>query len=358
MKIVSVETWRERVLLTRPYAIAYATIDTADLFFVRVRSDGPHSGLGSASPAPDVTGETPDRCEAFLSPGRLAWLSGRDVRELRATCRMLASTHRESPAARAALDMALHDLCTRSLGLPLADLLGRCHEELPTSVTIGIQAVGETVAEAREHVARGFTHLKVKVGRSFEEDVERLRKIRESVGRRPWIRIDANQGWTAEDVLRLAPLLDELDIEFVEQPLPAAALEAVRALPAELRRRIALDESVLTERDAMAAARPPAACGILNIKLMKCGGVTPALAIAEIARLAGLGLLWGCNDESRISIAAALHAAFASPATRHLDLDGSLDLARDPAEGGFVIEEGRMRLTGEPGLGVRLAEER
>jgi L-alanine-DL-glutamate epimerase-like enolase superfamily enzyme len=356
VKIVSIESWRERVPLTRPYTIAYATIDSVELFFLRVRADTGGEGLGSASPIVDVTGESADGCASFLASERTRWIVGRDIADLRSICRMLASTHREAPAARAALDMALHDLAARALGRPLADLLGRCHDSLPTSVTIGIQRVDEAVAEAREHLARGFTHLKVKVGRSYLEDVERLSKIREAAGRGPRIRIDANQGWNEEDLSRFAPLLEELDVEFVEQPLPARALEAARALPHDLRCRIALDESVVTERDASVAARPPAACGIFNIKLMKCGGVTSALAIAEVARHAGIGLLWGCSDESRVSIAAALHAAFASPATRYLDLDGSLDLARDPATGGFVLEDGRLRTTGEPGLGVTIAE--
>ncbi len=85
---------------------------------------------------------------------------------------------------------------------------------------------------------------------------------------------------------------------------------------------------------------------------MKCGGVWPALRIAAIAETAGVSLMWGCMDESRISIAAALHAAFASPATRYLDLDGSLDLARDVVSGGFTLEDGVMRTTGASGLGV------
>ncbi len=134
--------------------------------------------------------------------------------------------------------------------------------------------------------------------------------------------------------------------------MPAADVEAMRALPNEIRDRIVADESLLSDRDALALSRPPRAAGIFNIKLMKCGGIAPALRIATIAGLSGIELMWGCMDESVISIAAALHAALASPATRYLDLDGSLDLARDVARGGFVIEGGMMRTTGAPGLGV------
>jgi L-alanine-DL-glutamate epimerase-like enolase superfamily enzyme len=126
----------------------------------------------------------------------------------------------------------------------------------------------------------------------------------------------------------------------------------MRALPERIRERIAADESLLSEKDARALAEPPRACGIFNIKLMKCGGITPARRIAAVAESAGIRLMWGCMDESRISIAAALHAALACPATRYLDLDGSLDLARDVAARGFVIENGVMRTAEGPGLGV------
>jgi len=139
--------------------------------------------------------------------------------------------------------------------------------------------------------------------------------------------------------------------------LTAAAIAEMRALPAELKKIVAADESLLSEADALALAREPTACGIFNIKLMKCGGVTPALAIARLAETAGIELMWGCNDESAVSIAAALHAAYACPGTRFLDLDGSLDLARDPIQGGFVLEEGGvMRILDRPGLGAELAE--
>lgn len=110
----------------------------------------------------------------------------------------------------------------------------------------------------------------------------------------------------------------------------------------------------IDERDALALSAPPRACGIFNVKLMKCGGIRPALRIAAIAETARIALMWGCMDESAISIAAALHAAFASPATRYLDLDGSLDLARDVVTGGFHLKDGMMNTMEAPGLGVTL----
>jgi L-alanine-DL-glutamate epimerase-like enolase superfamily enzyme len=268
--------------------------------------------------------------------------------------RELEQSHRATPAARAAVDMALHDLCARSEGVPLVDLFGRCHDALPTSVTIGISSVEETIAEAEEHLGHGFRYLKVKTGRSFDEDVERLTRLRERVGPDVSIRIDANQGYTVEEARSLGDLDGDLHLELIEQPLPATSDSELRHLPSSIRRIIAADESLQGEKDAHILAEGPPACGIFNIKLMKCGGIRPALAIAEIAQSAGIDLMWGCNDESVVSIAAALHAAYACPKTRYLDLDGSFDLARDPAKGGFVVEEGCLRLLDRPGLGVDL----
>ena len=354
MKITGVETWRRAVELERPYTIATRTITAIELFFVKVASGEGAVGVGSASPAQGVTGESYDACAAALAPERLEWLEGRDPRHLGALCRELRTTMRATPAARAAVDMALHDLFARLLGVPLVDVLGRCHDLLPTSITVGIQPTEEALAETEEFLARGFRCLKVKVGLDLEQDLERVTRLRRLAGPGVTIRVDANQGYDSDQALRFHRATADLDLELIEQPLPAASVSAMRSLPREMRRRIAADESLLSEADALSLACKPAACGIFNIKLMKCGGVTPALAIARLAETAHVELMWGCNDESAISIAAALHAAYACPGTRYLDLDGSFDLSTDPATGGFAVENGALRVLGAPGLGVRL----
>ena len=168
------------------------------------------------------------------------------------------------------------------------------------------------------------------------------------------IRVDANQGYAMDETIRLLELAERLGLELVEQPLPATELAELRDLSPSMRRLVAADESMHRGPDAVELISTPAVCGIFNIKLMKCGGIAPALTVAEIARASGQELMWGCMDESRVSIAAALHAAYASPATRYLDLDGSFDLTRDPASGGFTLEDGCMRLVDEPGLGITL----
>ncbi|MEP6995585.1 MAG: dipeptide epimerase [Acidobacteriota bacterium] len=355
MKIRSAVSRLESFALTRPYAIALQEETSAvDNVIVRLEALSGPTGWGAASPAENITGETVAACAAALSEQRLAWLVGRDVRALPALCREARERMPGAPAAQAAVDMALHDLLAQHLGVPVVEMLGRAHDELPTSITIGIKTVAETLAEADEYLGRGFRVLKVKTGNAFAEDLERLSKLRERCGSSVTIRADANQGYTVEETARFFELTAALELEFVEQPVPREALSALRGtLSADSLRRVAADESLHDEKDALHLAAPEPACGIFNIKLMKCGGIAGAQRIAAIAETAGIALMWGCMDESRISIAAALHAAFASPATRYLDLDGSLDLARDVADGGFTMTRGRMRTTDAPGLGIR-----
>lgn len=353
MRITTLASRVEDFELTRPYTINFRSIDDVQMVIVEIGSDEGLTGIGCASPEPAVTGETREACTAALEVDALAWLDGRDPRTLPALCRELEQRLARTPAARAAVDMALHDLLAQHLRVPLVEMLGRAHQSLPTSITIGIKSVEETVEEAEEYAGRGFKILKVKLGHSLDEDLARLARIREQIGKDIGIRVDPNQGYSASQVNTFVERTRCLDIEFLEQPMAADDIDAMRVLPESVRARLAADETLLDARDALTLIEPPRACGIFNIKLMKCGGVRAAGRIADIADSAGVELMWGCMDESIVSISAALHAALASPATRYLDLDGSLDLARDVVDGGFVLEDGFMRTTDAPGLGVR-----
>jgi len=352
MKITRVKYWTEYLELTRPYTIAYQTIDSVENIFVQLKTEDGNQGLGVASPGESVTGESFADCRAALEKNLEPLLIGRDIRHLKAIGRELVEKMPQAPAARAAVDIALHDALAQHLGVPLVNMLGRVHQALPTSITIGIKSVQESLAEAAEYIGRGFRVLKVKIGKSLEEDLEVLHKLREKVGGATVIRVDANQGYTAATFAEFVNKTQIIDIEFVEQPLPAGDIEGMFLLDESTRRRTCADESLLNAEKALEFAHAPQPFGIYNIKLMKCGGIAPALQIADIAHLAEIDLMWGCMDESIVSIAAALHTALASPATKYLDLDGSLDLSRDLVRGGFVIENGIMNLLDKPGLGI------
>jgi L-alanine-DL-glutamate epimerase-like enolase superfamily enzyme len=353
MKIIKAESWREETPLARPYTIAAYTVSEVSLFFVRLEAEDGTVGLGSASPGTEVTGETRDDCHQALTGDLLASLEGEDLRHLGLLTRRLATELATTPGARAALDMALHDLFARRLGVPLTDFLGGRRRPLPTSVTIGILSVEETLEEAAHYVGQGFACLKVKIGLDVEVDLERLERLRERWPQIP-LRVDANRGYDIKATRQIGAVVERLSLELVEQPLPVDAVEELRTLPQDLRRVLTADENLVHEADALALLREPRPYGIWNIKLMKCGGVTAALRIAAMAETAGLELMWGCMDESRISIAAALHTACACPTTRYVDLDGSLELSRDPARGGFTIEKGCLVPLEEPGLGADL----
>jgi L-alanine-DL-glutamate epimerase-like enolase superfamily enzyme len=339
---------REHMPLTRPYTIATGSYSAVTNFVVELYAGG-LVGRGIASPDPDVTRETEAMCARALE-GR-NWLVGQaldlPVLQVQLKERMLTT-----PAARAAVDIALYDLWAQAQGKPLVEALGRAQQTLPSSVTIGIKDLGETLAEVDEYLARGFCAIKIKLGIDLTQDIDRLRHVRLRCGSQIALRVDPNQGYSRAELLYFAEATAELDLELIEEPLPAGS--PLLDLPDALRAQLAADESLLGQEDAQRLAGPPVQCGIFNIKLMKCGGVGPALAIAATAQRAGIKLMWGCMDESVIGISAALHAALACPHTRYLDLDGSLDLARDIACGGFIIEDGYMRTLERPGLGVEV----
>lgn len=352
MKIRGWRSWREAVPLSRPYTIAYQTVSAVDLFFVALEGERGLKGYGSASPAENVTGESPAACAAALDG--LAFLAGRDALAVGARVAEAAAALGSTPAAAAAVDMALWDLFGRAVGRPLVDLWGgRPATPIPTSLTIGICGVAETLEQAAEHLGAGFTCLKVKIGREPAADLERLVRLREKFGRGFQLRVDANQGYGAADLTALGGRLAELAVELVEQPLPRGRARELAGLPEPLRRKLAADEDLHGEEDAVELLKL-GSYGIWNLKLMKCGGPTPARRLAALAEAGGRELMWGCNDESAVSIAAALHAAWASPATRYLDLDGSFDLAADPFAGGFELRAGCLVPVDAPGLGVTL----
>lgn len=337
---------------TKPYTIAFKTVDEVVNAFVEITLSNGITGIGAANPSEYVTGEHLDQTMATLTEGNLEFLKGRDIREINQLLFEVTTKFPKTPAARAALDIALHDALTKYLDIPLVRFLGQKIKSMPTSNTIGIKSVEETVKETDDYVKRGFKAIKVKTGKDLEEDIERLVKMREKHGNSIAIRIDANQGYTAAQTVEFYNRTQSLNIELIEQPLPAKAVAEIRQLPESVRKVIAADESLLSPKDALELIKPPRAVGIFNIKLMKCGGIGQGLQIANIGYQEGVDLFWGCNDESIVSITAGLHVAFACPNTKYIDLDGSLDLAKDAVKGGFILEDGIMRCSDKPGLGV------
>lgn len=352
MKITSIRASLKNLALSKPYTIARHTTTDVENVFMEIKLENGITGIGAASPAEEVVGETCAQTYLNCSSDFFQAFVGRDIRHFQQLIYETKAHFPKLPGTQAAFDIALHDTFGKYLGIPVVEFYGQKIKSLPTSVTIGIMSVEKTLQEAAEYEALGFRVLKVKTGVNPEEDVERILKLRERFGNRFTIRVDANQGYTLNDLKFFIQGTQSADIELIEQPLLVGEDAQLLELAPSIRKILTADEVLKTAVNALQLAQQPQPYGIYNIKLMKCGGISGAMELATIARNAGIDLFWGCNDESIVSITAALHAAFANEHTRYIDLDGSLDLAIDVVNGGFILENGMMRVNGMPGLGV------
>ena len=352
VKICNYDASKVTLPLIEGYRIAGHTITSTNNFIVTLESDTGLVGLGCAAPAVEVTGESDDMCFNALQGQLQDRINGADVADDPSHIALDAIRQLpKCPAACAAIDIALWDLAAQKAQQPLFRYWGGASAPIATSVTIGICDVEQTLAEARQWLARGFNILKVKIGDNIDADIERLTRLREQLGAGCVIRVDANQGYDLAGARRLLRETANLGLEMIEQPLQQHDLDDMAQLTGKSSVPIIADESADSIEGCKQVVDRRAAHGI-NIKLMKCGGPSAARVIHDYAHAAGLTLMFGCNDETRISIAAALHLAQTMPGLVYIDLDGHMDLAEDPVSGGFEIRDGAMHLSERPGLGV------
>lgn len=351
MKIVAVRAYLQKMALKKPYTIAYNTFSDVSLAFLEIELSNGIIGYGSGSPAEEVVGETTEQTVANLNTDFVANFVGRDIRHFQQIIFEANLHFPHLPGTLAAIDIALHDAFGKYMGVSIASFYGQKMNALPTSMTIGIKGVDETIEEAKEYAALGFKVFKVKTGMDVQEDIERIAALYGAFGANYTIRVDANQGYDLPKLKQFLKATLAYPLELIEQPLPVGQEAALLTLSLGERKILTADEALKDPQAALQLAAGEQAFGIYNIKLMKCGGLIGAKEIATIAHHAGIDLFWGCNDESIISITAALHIAYASPNTKYIDLDGSFDLIEDLVTGGFEVKDGCLVINNMPGFG-------
>jgi L-alanine-DL-glutamate epimerase-like enolase superfamily enzyme len=354
MKISQLEGWPVTMPLAEPYTIAYERVEVATNIFLRIESSSGVIGYGCAAPDKYFTGETPDSVLTALDDVVTPFIKGSDPLRPAMLLERLKPLLRSQPSVLAAVDMALFDILGKACNLPLWRLLGGFRNRIRTSVTIGILPEKETVERAREHVARGFKCLKLKGGIDVESDISRVLQVREAVGPDIELRFDANQGFSVEDSLKFVEKTHKARLELFEQPTPKGQPEMLRQVSTTVATPVMADESLTSLRDAFRIARRGLA-DMVNVKLMKVGGISEALQINSVARAAGLEVMVGCMDEAALGISAGLHFALARPNVVYADLDGHLGLRGDPSADVVILQNGNLFPSNNPGLGFNMA---
>jgi L-alanine-DL-glutamate epimerase-like enolase superfamily enzyme len=256
-------------------------------------------------------------------------------------------------SVRAAFDLALHDVAGKVAGLPLYALLGGSKRSLMTDMTIGLNDPDTMARQAVEFKRSGAPAIKVKLGTTADQDVERIDRIREAIGDRLPLRVDANQGWDFPTAVRVLSRLESSGIEYCEQPIAHWDLDNLRRLRTRVSIPIMADESVFDHRDAFKLTAG-GCCDYLNIKLAKSGGIHTALKINAVAEACGARCMLGCMMETRLGLTAAAHLVSARPNIRYADLDGHFQLKEDPIVGGAHWDGGAITLPDVPGIGAEV----
>jgi L-alanine-DL-glutamate epimerase-like enolase superfamily enzyme len=352
-RISQVEVFQADVPLKEPFVISLETITTARNIVICIHSEKGLKGWGECSPYPTILGETQQSCLAAARQLAVL-LPGQAVSAINHNLQLLDQALAKNYCVKSAFDMALYDLAAKEAGLPLYAYLGGTNTgKLRTDMTIGIGSPEKMSATARQLMDQGFDTLKIKLGTTYDEDIQRMEAIQASISDQVKVRLDANQGWDKPTALRILKKLSSLslDIEWCEAPIPAWDLAGLAQLSRLSPVPLMADESLFDHRDAIRHVRRQA-CPYFNIKLAKSGGIHNARKIVAIGEGAGISLQVGCFSETRLGITALAHFVLAHPSIQAYDMDSFLMLSEDPVEGGIQYEEGGwIRVTDEVGLG-------
>ncbi len=353
MKIQGIRLGTIEVPLLKPFKTALRTVDRIVSTVVRLETDTGEIGWGEAYPNGPVTGETHESVRGAIRRYLLPAIQGRPVENLEGLFAALDASCVGNPSAKAAVDMAVYDLFGKRFGLPLHRLFGGDSREISTNLTISVNSPDEMARDAVEAVSRGFTALKIKVGKEPRLDIERIKTIRAAVGDGIVIRVDANQGWSVREAIAIMRELERADlgIELVEQPVVAKDFAGLKRVRESIATPVLADESVFSPGDALTLVGMGAA-DYLNIKLMKAGGLHQALRICGVAECAHVECFMGCMLETKLGVTAAAHLACAKRVVTRCDLDSPMLCREDPVVGGATLDGAKLILPDQPGLGI------
>ena len=337
MKIKTLEWFRLDMPLAVPYTIAYETVDQTTNIVLKLTTDMGITGWGCASPDLSVTGETAEDVITAVKTVITGMLEGENPFQIAKITHDLKKQLPGCSSSIAMVDMALYDIMARKAGLPLYRMLGGFRDAIATSITIGILPLDETIEEAKRHLKNGFFIIKLKGGLDPAKDIEKVLKLREHLGEDFLLRFDANQGYTFDQSIEFIHKIKTANLEIIEQPTSQKKDQRLGRVTQNVDIPVMADESIKTLGDAFRLASNDL-IDMINIKLMKVGGIFESQHINSVAKAAGMEVMVGCLDECGLGISAGLHFALSRSNIEYADLDGHLDLLDDPFSGLFLLK--------------------
>ena len=352
MKINQIQIAKLRIPLIRPFITALRRTEHVEDIVVILSTDNGVIGYGSAASTPVITGDSQESIIGALQI-LATKLLGKDITNFEELLLLVQNSLVNNTSAKAAMDMALHDLVAKQLQVPLYKFLGGGKPELKILTTVSVKDAAEMVEDAKLFVSQGFETLKIKVGLNPAEDIARLKAIRQAVGNSIHILSDANQGWDAKSALQIIDSLaaNDLGIAMVEQPVKAWDYNNLKYVRDNSRIPIYADESAFNLRDVSKIISGEIADGI-NIKLMKSGGIHAARPIYDLATAHNIPCMAGCMLESPIGLAAMASFVVGRSNVKFVDLDPITMIKYNPIQGGVTLNGATLSLSELPGLGI------
>lgn len=350
MNIVSTDIWKFSIPM-HPFRIATGTMHFAQNIFIRVHTDSGMYGVGECSAFPMITGETQHTCFEMAKDFAALWKNKR-ADDIPARMQELDFFAAYNGTIKSAFDMALFDLAAKSANIPLYRYLGGTKKTMETDLTIGIDEPQKMAATGAEFVAKGVRMIKIKLGKNADEDIDRVKRIRKTVGDNVILRIDANQGWSFDDAKKVLTAIAPMNIQFCEQPMRRYNDHLLPALLASTSVKIMADESVFDHHDALRIINAKS-CDYVNIKFAKSGGILNAIKINDICSANNIPCMMGGMLESRIALSAFAHFASAFDNIVFYDMDTCmLGHKADPVTDGVKYNGYFVELPDLPGIGA------